>query len=473
MTAFADLRVYNTLTGRVEKFVPLYGKRVFMFVCGPTVYDYSHIGHGRVFTFFDTVARYLRWAGYSLFYLVNITDVDDKIINRAKEEGMHPLKLARKYESFYYEDMESLNVTSVNLYARASDYLPEIWDQIRVLLEKGHAYETETGVYFDITTFPDYGKLSKQKIEELRVHRIEPDPTKRNPGDFALWRKRPKDEFGWESPWGYGRPGWHIEDTAITIKHFGKQYDIHGGAIELAFPHHEAEIAQAESYTGVKPFVKYWIHIGLLTIKGEKMSKSLGNIIRIRDVVQEYGPEPVRLLLISSFYRSPMDFRWELLDQARSSYQRIKTAYDNLYDLEVNSEVGNAEVELLNKVKDLRDRFFRSLADNFNTPEALANLYELIRLTNAYVSEVGEISEQGKGILLSTFNEMLSVLGIRVERAVDSVMLKSLVQLLLEVRSQLRQRRMYELSDEIRGRLRDLGIELQDTPQGTKWRIIR
>ncbi len=448
MTAFAELRVFNTLTGRIEKFVPLNGKRVFMFVCGPTVYDYSHIGHGRVFTFFDTVARLLRWAGYSL-------------------------ELARKYEEYYYEDMKSLNVTSVNLYARASDYLPEIWDQIKVLLEKGHAYETETGVYFDITTFPDYGKLSKQKIEELRVHRIEPDPTKRNPGDFALWRKRPRDEFGWESPWGYGRPGWHIEDTAITIKHFGKQYDIHGGAVELTFPHHEAEIAQAESYTGVKPFVKYWIHIGLLTIKGEKMSKSLGNIIRIRDAVSEYGSNPVRLLLISSFYRSPMDFRWELLDQAKSSYQRIKSAYDALYDMETIPEKIDGESKFLSRLLELKNEFSSSLLNNLNTPEALASLYELVREVNQYASNFGEISDEGKSRALATFNEMLNVLGIKVDRSVDSIMLKSLIQILIDVRAELRRKKMYDLSDEIRGKLRDLGIELQDTPKGTKWRIIR
>lgn len=269
MIVFADLVVFNTLTRRLELFEPLVGRRVFMFVCGPTVYDYSHLGHARTYVFYDTLARFLRKLGYSLFYLQNITDVDDKIVNRAAEEGRDPIELAKEFESYYYEDMRALNITSVNLYARASDYLKEIFEQIEALIKLGKAYVTESGVYFDITTFPDYGKLSGQKPEELRVHRIEPDPTKRNPGDFALWRNRPREEFGWESPWGYGRPGWHIEDTAISIKHFGKQYDIHGGAIELAFPHHEAEIAQAESLTGEKPFVKYWIHTGLLTVEGE------------------------------------------------------------------------------------------------------------------------------------------------------------------------------------------------------------
>ena len=217
MAVFANLRVYNTLTRKLEEFKPLHGNRIFMFVCGPTVYDYSHIGHARVFVFFDTVAKFLRWLGYSVFYIVNITDVDDKIINRARERGQHPLELAREFEKYYVEDMTALNVTSPNLYPRASDYLKEIFEQIETLIKKGHAYVTPTGVYFDITTFDDYGKLSGRKPEELKMHRIEPDPNKRNPGDFALWRVRPKDEFGWESPWGYGRPGWHIEDTAITI----------------------------------------------------------------------------------------------------------------------------------------------------------------------------------------------------------------------------------------------------------------
>ncbi|MDK2371843.1 MAG: cysteine--tRNA ligase [Candidatus Korarchaeota archaeon] len=471
MTAFAEIRVYNTLSKSLEKFVPLHGKRVFMFVCGPTVYDYSHLGHARTYVFYDTLARFLRKMDYSLFYLQNITDVDDKIVNRARDEGRHPLELAREFENYYHEDMAALNVTSVNLYARASDYLPEIFEQVRALIEKGHAYVTETGVYFDITTFPDYGKLSGQKPEELRVHRIEPDPTKRNPGDFALWRNRPREEFGWESPWGYGRPGWHIEDTAISIKHFGKQYDIHGGAIELAFPHHEAEIAQAESYTGVKPFVKYWIHTGLLTVEGEKMSKSLGNFVTIREALKEYDPNVLRIFLLSRHYRSPIDFRWELLDQAKSSYERILNGYGNLMDMGIVEEANEREATFLEEVGRIRRGFFGAMMDDLNTAEALAQLFELVRAVNSYYEEGGQITAVGRAKVIAAFTDMFDVLGLRIGGGYDESMLRDLVSILIDVRAVLRKRKEYDLADEIRARLREIGIELQDTPEGTKWRI--
>jgi cysteinyl-tRNA synthetase len=469
---FADLVVFNTLTRRLELFEPLVGRRVFMFVCGPTVYDYSHLGHARTYVFYDTLARFLRKLGYSLFYLQNITDVDDKIVNRAAEEGRDPIELAKEFESYYYEDMRALNITSVNLYARASDYLKEIFEQIEALIKLGKAYVTESGVYFDITTFPDYGKLSGQKPEELRVHRIEPDPTKRNPGDFALWRNRPREEFGWESPWGYGRPGWHIEDTAISIKHFGKQYDIHGGAIELAFPHHEAEIAQAESLTGEKPFVKYWIHTGLLTVEGEKMSKSLGNFVTIREALREYDANTLRIFLLSRHYRSPIDFRWEYLEQARSSYERIVNCLENLKELEIG-EGGDEEREFLSKVRERRDSFYRRMLDDVNTAEALGELYELVRDVNSFSERMGRISEAGKNEVISIFSELLDLLGLRIEGGPNTSMLHALISLILYVRENLRRRKEYDLADEIRGRMRELGIDVQDTPRGTKWRIVR
>ncbi|MCC6029862.1 MAG: cysteine--tRNA ligase [Candidatus Korarchaeum sp.] len=472
MIVFADLVVFNTLTRRLELFEPLVGRRVFMFVCGPTVYDYSHLGHARTYVFYDTLARFLRKLGYSLFYLQNITDVDDKIVNRAAEEGRDPIELAREFESYYYEDMRALNITSVNLYARASDYLKEIFEQIEALIKLGKAYVTESGVYFDITTFPDYGKLSGQKPEELRVHRIEPDPTKRNPGDFALWRNRPREEFGWESPWGYGRPGWHIEDTAISIKHFGKQYDIHGGAIELAFPHHEAEIAQAESLTGEKPFVKYWIHTGLLTVEGEKMSKSLGNFVTIREALREYDANTLRIFLLSRHYRSPIDFRWEYLEQARSSYERIVNCLENLKELEIG-EGGDEEREFLSKVRERRDSFYRRMLDDVNTAEALGELYELVRDVNSFSERMGRISEAGKNEVISIFSELLDLLGLRIEGGPNTSMLHALISLILYVRENLRRRKEYDLADEIRGRMRELGIDVQDTPRGTKWRIVR
>ncbi len=443
-----------------------------MFVCGPTVYDYSHLGHARVFVFFDTVARYLRWLGYAVFYIVNITDVDDKIVNRAKERGKHPLELAREYERYFMEDMLALNVTSPNLYPRASDYLKEIFWQVEELLKKGYAYVTPTGVYYDITKFPDYGKLSGRKPEELVVHRIEPDPTKRNPGDFALWRVRPRDEFGWDSPWGYGRPGWHIEDTAITLRHFGPQYDIHGGAVELMFPHHEAEIAQAEAITGVKPFVRYWIHVGLLTVEGKKMSKSLGNVVTIREALKKYDANTIRLFILSTHYRSPLDFRWELLDNAAKSASRLTTAISRLKQLDlVESIQGSDEEKLMNAAKEAMRGFVDSMNNDLNTAAALSHIFKLVNAVNDYTNKHSRISKAGFKEVYKVFKEAFEVFGLRMGEEV-STDVTEIIQLIVDVRSKLRARKMWDLADEIRARLRELGIELQDTASGTRW-ILR
>lgn len=475
MGAFAELKIYNTRTRSLETFRPLNGNRVFMFVCGPTVYDYSHIGHARVFVFFDVVARWLRRLGYSLFYIVNITDVDDKIVGRATDEGVHPLDLARKYERYFLEDMASLNVTSPNLYARASDYLREITEQIEALLAKGYAYVTPTGVYFDISTFSDYGRLSGRDPKELVVHRIEPDPTKKNPGDFALWRVRPRHEFGWESPWGYGRPGWHIEDTAITIRHFGPQYDIHGGAVELIFPHHEAEIAQAESFSGVKPFVNFWIHVGLLTVGGEKMSKSLGNIVTIKEAVGKYGADTLRLYLLQTHYRSPIDFTWDALDSARKTFSRVEVAYARLRQLEIRNEgeVREDEKTLLSRVTKSRAGFDESMNNDLNTAEALAAYLDAISAINEYTNKWNDISLKTLDSVISTMNYMNEVLGFTTASEAHEEVLDGLVRLIVDVRSELRKRKLWDLSDSIRGGLRKLGIELQDTPSGTRWVVRR
>ncbi|MEM3949165.1 MAG: cysteine--tRNA ligase, partial [Zestosphaera sp.] len=467
-------RIYNTRTRSLEIFRPLNGNRVFMFVCGPTVYDHSHIGHARVFVFFDVVARWLRRLGYSLFYIVNITDVDDKIVGRAVEEGVHPLDLARRYERYFLEDMASLNVTTPNLYARASDYLKEITEQIETLLAKGYAYVTPTGVYFDISTFSDYGKLSGRDPEELVVHRIEPDPTKKNPGDFALWRVRPRHEFGWESPWGYGRPGWHIEDTAITIRHFGLQYDKHGGAVELIFPHHEAEIAQAESFSGVKPFVNFWIHVGLLTVGGEKMSKSLGNIVTIREVIDKYGANTLRLYLLQTHYRSPIDFTWDALDNARRTFSKVEVAYSRLRQLEIRNddEVNEDEKTLLSRIEGARMDFDESMNNDLNTAEALAAYLDAVSAINEYSNRRSDVSIRTLNSVTLTTDYMNNVLGFTIVPEVQGGALEELVKLIVDVRSELRRRKLWDLSDSIRDRLKGLGVELQDTSSGTKW-VIR
>lgn len=465
------LRVYNTRTKQVEEFEPLVGRRVFMFVCGPTVYDYTHLGHARVFVFYDTLAKYLRWLGYSLFYIVNITDVDDKIVNRAAEEGVHPLELAARFERYFLEDMAALGVDSPNLYPKASDYLKEIFDQIRVLLEKGYAYVTPTGVYYDITKFPHYGELSGRRPEELRVHRIEPDPNKRNPGDFALWRVRPREEFGWESPWGYGRPGWHIEDTAITLRHFGPQYDIHGGAIELIFPHHEAEVAQAEAYTGVRPFVKYWVHTGLLLVEGKKMSKSLGNYVTVRDALERYSPNAIRVMILSHHYRGPIDFSWELLDKAEKAVGRVEAAAQALSNLEVVEDAVEGEEKLVEEAERRLDAFKAAMNADLQTPGALAALYGLSSAINRYANRSSRIGKSAYETVTHAFSTMASVLGIR-PAPPSPTELGQLVELILRVRNELRKRKMYELSDWIREELRALGIEVMDTKEGSRW-VIR
>ncbi|MCP8317071.1 MAG: cysteine--tRNA ligase, partial [archaeon] len=322
------IRVYNTYTRRKEDFKPINDKKVRMFVCGPTVYDLSHLGHARTYIAYDVIARWLRYRGYDLFYLMNITDIDDKIIKRAKERGEDSLELAREFEESFFKDIASLGIDTVNLYARASEHTQEIIDQIERLMEKGFAYITQTGVYFDVSKFEDYGKLSHQQPEELKRHRIEPDPNKRNLQDFSLWKKKKDEEPYWNSPWGEGRPGWHIEDTAIAEKYLGQQYDIHGVGVDLIFPHHEAEIAQMESISGKKPMVSYWLHTGFLKVKGKKMAKSLGNFITIQNALKDYDAETLRLFFSSTHYRSPIDFDEKGLDQAKKTLESLYKTLD-------------------------------------------------------------------------------------------------------------------------------------------------
>ncbi|CDG65249.1 MAG: cysteinyl-tRNA synthetase [Methanobacterium sp.] len=457
------IKVYNTLTRKKELFKPRQGNRVKLFVCGPTVYDNSHIGHARTYISFDVIARYLKYKGYSVFYLQNITDVDDKIIKRASETGKDPLELAREFEAKYIEDMETLGVENVNLYARATEHIPEIIAQIETLIDKGFAYETESGVYFDESKFPDFGKLSNRNLEDLNVHRINPDTSKRNPGDFALWKKK-DDEPNWDSPWGPGRPGWHIEDTAITEEYFGPQYDIHGGGLDLIFPHHEAEIAQMESASGKKPMVRYWMHTGFLNVKGEKMSKSLGNFITIKDLLEEYPPEVFRFFVLSTHYRSPIDFSQEILEQSQSGLKRIYKLTETIEDLLESDIPENNSHDLKHQelIQETRKNFFEAMDNDFNTPFALSSIFDFIREINRDINE----SNVSKSILTDVrefINEIGNILGF------DFVLNKSqadvsddLVHILTDVREKLREKKEYELSDEIRSRLKDLDIVIED-----------
>ncbi len=475
------IKIYNTLTRSKETFKPMKENLVKLFVCGPTVYDNSHIGHARTYISFDIIARYLKYRGFSVFYLQNITDIDDKIIKRAVSTGEDPIDLAREFEAKYLQDMKTLGVENVNFYARATEHIKEIIVQIETLLEAGFAYETDTGVYFDISQYPDFGKLSNRKIEDLNVHRISPDSSKRNPEDFALWKK--KDETPtWDSPWGTGRPGWHIEDTAITEEYFGPQYDIHGGGLDLIFPHHEAEIAQMESASGQKPMVRYWMHTGFLNVKGEKMSKSLGNFITIKELLTKYSPDVFRFFVLSTHYRSPIDFSQEILEQSHNSLNRIYKFYETLEKLlnvddssldepspdessphnSIPETKENQEIDRL--LEESKFKFLEAMDNDFNTPSALSLIFDFIRATNQNIRQ-GEISQKSVQNIKFFFNEISDILGLNFTSQPKNSkghLEDELVDIIIDIRKKLRKKKDWELSDAIRSRLDDLDIILED-----------
>ncbi|WP_220607636.1 cysteine--tRNA ligase [Methanobrevibacter oralis] len=444
--------IYSTLTRNKEEFKTINKNRVNLFVCGPTVYDDAHIGHGRTYISFDTIKRYLDYKGYAVFYIQNITDIDDKIIKRSKESGIPAADIAKKFEKRYIEDMHKLNVNSVNLFARATDHIDEIIDQIQRLIDKGFAYESEDGVYFEIDKFPEFGKLSNRNIEELESHRNIADVNKKNQNDFALWKKREGvDEPVWNSPWGDGRPGWHIEDTAITEYYFGPQYDVHGGGLDLIFPHHEAEITQMEAVSGKSPMVKFWLHTGFLNVSGEKMSKSLNNFITIRDLLENYEADTFRFFVLSTHYRSPIDFSKDSLHQSEKSLEKIKKFYTQLLDVD---GVCESEMEAL---KISKKEFFESMDDDFNTPKAIASIFELISS-----SKKKDLSNNDKVAIRKFLDDVSYILGIDFTfKDVESSSC-DLFDLILKVRGELRSIKQYDLSDKIRDDLQELGYEIND-----------
>ncbi len=457
------IKIYSSMSRTKENFQPIKDNRVKLFVCGPTVYDDSHIGHARTYISFDIIVRYLKYRGYSVLYIQNITDIDDKIINRANELEVEPISLARKYEKKYLEDMHVLGVENVNYYARATEHIGEIIDQIKTLIEKDFAYETETGVYFDESKFPDFGKLSKRNIEDLNVHRIDPDITKRNPGDFVLWKKKDIKPF-WDSPWGNGRPGWHIEDTAITAEYFGPQYDIHGGGLDLIFPHHEAEIAQMESASGNKPLVRYWMHTGFLNVEGEKMSKSLGNFITIRELLQDYSPDVFRFFVLSTHYRSPIDFSKSALEQSKNSLKRINKLMKTISDMD-DTEIPETHEEdsyYEDKLDKAKTKFFKAMDNDFNTPDALSTIFNFIRDINRGVDDK-TISQKVLQDISGFFMDVEMIFGINfTDRTIGDDRTDDLLQLIVEVREKLRERKDWELADSIRTKLKELDINLED-----------
>jgi cysteinyl-tRNA synthetase len=457
----STLKVYNTLTRTVEEFRPSKLPRVTMFVCGPTVYDVSHIGHAKTYVAYDIIARYLKRKGYSVFFIINITDIDDRIINRSKETGKNALDISQKFAEDFYQDMLDLRVRSPNLYAKASDHIPEIISQIQGLIDRKIAYRINGDVYYDISKFPDYGKLSKQNLEQLTVHRVDPDPRKKNPGDFVLWKSQKPGEISWDSPWGKGRPGWHIEDTAITLTYFGPTYDVHGGGTELIFPHHEAEIAQAEGLTGKKPLARYWLHTGLLSIKGQEMHKSLGNFIPIQDTIRKIGVDALRVLYASTHYRSPLDFTQEALNQAESLARRFRRAYDQLEALaEKNKVAVHSEYSRPPELDKAREEFFRAMDDDFNTPAAITALIKIVNMAEELVRAKNKGTQTS--LVLDALKDSGSVLGVLEPDLVQRQQFNDLVNLLLDLRNEFRSKRDFATADRIRDHMSKTGIIIED-----------
>ena len=463
----SELRVYNTLTRRQDKFAPIRPNRVNMFVCGPTVWDVSHIGHGKTYVAYDIIARYLRRKGFSVFFLLNITDVDDKIINKAHDLGEEPLVLAKRLAKSFFKDMTDLHVESINLYANASDHIPEIIDQVAGLLKKGLAYRVEDDVYFDISKFPGYGKLSHQKLEDLTVHRVDPDPRKKHPGDFALWKGQKPGEIFWDSPWGNGRPGWHVEDTAITLTYFGPTYDVHGGGTELIFPHHEAEIAQAEGLTGKEPLARYWLHTGLLSIKGEEMHKSLGNFITIQDMIRKVGVLGLRVFYAGTHYRSPLDFTDKALEQAVSLARRFRRAHDQLVLARTKTDGTKGESSGVQKrLDEAQGDFFQAMDDDFNTPGALAAYIRIIGLAE---EEARTPQNKSASAIIDALEDLGSILGVLESETVSQDRVSELVNFVLELRNELRNKRDFQSADRIRDRMAKLGFVVEDSAEETRW----
>ncbi|MEN2974713.1 MAG: cysteine--tRNA ligase [Candidatus Caldarchaeales archaeon] len=598
MSTDRRLKIYDSLSREVEEFVPISDNKVFMYVCGPTVYDYMHIGHMKTYVFYDVLARYLSYKGYSVYFLMNITDVDDKIINRSidrrilsyikdsdlslkeiaeklevdeeyareriieliksglvelvdsqdfrralielemklssevdeSEEKMieeqyeklvsivdssrlirisevgkkiieeilsrgsklDPISLAREFEGYFREDLKSLGITTVNIFARASEFIKEIIDVALKLEREGYAYDAPNALYFNSSKFEDYGKLSRlDPNREYRVHRIEPDPNKKNDADWALWRKIRKGyprEPSWDSPWGVGRPGWHIEDTSIILRLLGVQIDIHGGAKELMFPHHEAEIAQAEAYTNVKPWVKFWIHTDVLTVNGKKMSKSLGNYITVRDALRVFDPEVLRYWVLLTKYRHRMDlklpFEPNLLNpikpehlletpikQAEQGLERLYNVIRYALTMPKDELMDDESIKIRESLRSMKEEFLEAMDDDLDTPRAIAALHNFATIFFKYCQNRKRLNKEVAEEVVKVFRELGGILNILQREAVkiEDIKSKDLVELIIDVRNRLRKRGDYGLADEIREKLRSIGIILEDTAEETRW----
>ena len=463
------MKLYNTLTRKKEEFIPLEEGKVKMYVCGPTVYNYIHIGNARPFIMFDTLRRYLQYKGYDVTFVQNFTDVDDKIIKRGHEEGISPEEIANKYIDEYFVDADGLGIKRADVHPRVTDNIQQIIDFVKDLEDKGYAYEVNGDVYFDTKKFEGYGKLSKQNQDELEAGaRIEVNDQKRHPMDFVLWKSKKEGEPGWNSPWGEGRPGWHIECSVMSNRYLGESIDIHGGGQDLAFPHHENEIAQSEARSG-KTFSNYWIHNGYININNEKMSKSKGNFFTVRDISKQYDLEIVRFFMLSAHYRNPVNFSDEMLNQAKAGLERLYNAKEKLEFTISNlseSSIKDEEKGLVNELESYKTKFINAMEDDLNTADAVSAIFELSKFINTNVNETSSL-EFAK-MCLDKFNELTGVLNI-VNKKNDDILDKDIEEL-IQKRTDAKKNRDFKLADDIRQELLDKGIVLEDTRQGTKWK---
>lgn len=470
------LHVFNTFGRRLEVFEPLRPGRVSIYVCGPTVYDWTHVGHARTYVAFDVIKRHLKLLGYDVFHVQNITDIDDKVIRRAAEERRDWREVADTYTRDYLEALAKLSIR-VDVHPRVTEHINEIIAFVQKLLEGGYAYVAPSGsVYFDVSSYDGYGELSGKLSKELWGQEQEFVKEKRNPFDFALWKAAKPGEPVWDSPWGPGRPGWHIECSTMSTRYLGEQFDIHGGGSDLIFPHHENERAQSEAALGRRPWVRYWLHTGMLTVRGEKMSKSLGNIVTLKELLTRWKPEVVRLWLATVHYRSVVDFSEEALQQAQRNYERLATTAQSLRDLlrkeECSFRLSDHGVKILRRLEALREAFYSAMNDDFNASRAFSHAYELTSILHAEVLPKPEAAAVLRAYtLLEEFNRVLGVLD-RLFAEMIPLPAERLLELIIEVRRRLRVSKNYELADWIRDQLAKIGVRLYDKGEETSWAIV-
>lgn len=469
-----SLKIYNTLTRKKEKFIPIKKGEVGMYICGPTVYNYIHIGNARPFIIFEVVRRFLKFKGYKVRYIQNLTDIDDKMINKARELNISVSELAEKFIQEYFIDADSLNIERADVHPRATEHIAEIIELLKGLEEKGYAYEIDGDVFFDVSKFKNYGKLSGQDIEELKIGaRVEVDERKRDAIDFALWKKAKEGEPSWDSPWGKGRPGWHLECSAMSMKYLGKTFDIHAGGSDLIFPHHENEIAQSEANNN-QQYVRYWMHNGYLCLNNQKMSKSLGNIMKVRDIIQKYKGEVIRYFILSAHYRSPLNFSEEQLQQAQNSLQRLNNIIYNVKHLLKQDKFKKSKDKddelILEKRKEGEQQFIKAMDDDFNTPVALSRLFGFAKDVNIYLNSPSLKNKIILEEIIKFYQDLAGkVLGILKDFDREQSFEQE-TKKLIEDREKARKEKNWEKSDKIRDELKRKGVILEDTTEGVRWK---